>query len=50
MLALSLSKGLPGQSFQFERHGNFVADRMDQVQGSKLVFNLTVGLKDSWGK
>ena len=36
--------------FQFERHGYFVADRVDHVQGSKPVFNLAVGLKDSWGK
>ena len=36
--------------FQFERHGYFVADRVDHVQGSKPVFNLAVGLKYSWGK
>ncbi len=36
--------------FQFERHGYFVADRVDHVQGTKPVFNLAVGLKDSWGK
>ena len=35
--------------FQFERHGYFVADRVDHVEG-KPVFNLAVGLKDSWGK
>ena len=35
--------------FQFERHGYFVADRVDHAMG-KLVFNLAVGLKDSWGK
>jgi glutaminyl-tRNA synthetase len=35
--------------FQFERHGYFVADRVDHVAG-KPVFNLAVGLKDSWGK
>ena len=35
--------------FQFERHGYFVADRVDYV-GGKPVFNLAVGLKDSWGK
>ena len=38
------------QQFQFERHGYFVADRVDHVQGAKPVFNLTVGLKDSWEK
>ncbi len=35
--------------FQFERHGYFVADRVDHAVG-KPVFNLAVGLKDSWGK
>jgi glutaminyl-tRNA synthetase len=35
--------------FQFERHGYFVADRVDHAAG-KPVFNLAVGLKDSWGK
>jgi glutaminyl-tRNA synthetase len=46
----SLANAAAGQNFQFERHGYFVADRMDHVQGSKPVFNLAVGLKDSWGK
>ena len=38
-----------GQQFQFERHGYFVADRIDHTI-AKPVFNLAVGLKDSWGK
>jgi glutaminyl-tRNA synthetase len=46
----SLANALPDQKFQFERHGYFVADRVDHVQGIKPVFNLAVGLKDSWGK
>jgi glutaminyl-tRNA synthetase len=46
----SLANAAAGQNFQFERHGYFVADRVDHVQGSKPVFNLAVGLKDSWGK
>ncbi|MDP3192149.1 glutamine--tRNA ligase/YqeY domain fusion protein [Rhodoferax sp.] len=46
----SLANALPGQNFQFERHGYFVADRVDHIQGRKPVFNLAVGLKDSWGK
>jgi glutaminyl-tRNA synthetase len=46
----SLANALPDQKFQFERHGYFVADRMDHVTGVKAVFNLAVGLKDSWGK
>ena len=46
----SLANAAPDQKFQFERHGYFVADRVDHVQGSKPVFNLAMGLKDSWGK
>jgi glutaminyl-tRNA synthetase len=35
------------QRFQFERHGYFVADRVDSTPG-KPVFNRIVTLKDSW--
>ena len=35
--------------FQFERHGYFVADRVDSVDGAP-VFNRTVTLKDSWSR
>ena len=35
--------------FQFERHGYFVADRVDSQPG-KPVFNRIVSLRDSWGK
>ncbi|RPH42922.1 MAG: glutamine--tRNA ligase/YqeY domain fusion protein [Burkholderiales bacterium] len=34
--------------FQFERHGYFVADRIDH-RPEAPVFNLSVTLKDSWG-
>jgi glutaminyl-tRNA synthetase len=50
MVEPSLASALPDQKFQFERHGYFVADRVDHVRGTKPVFNLAVGLKDSWGK
>jgi glutaminyl-tRNA synthetase len=46
----SLAAALPDQKFQFERLGYFVADRVDHVTGGKAVFNLAVGLRDSWGK
>ncbi|QBE62684.1 glutamine--tRNA ligase/YqeY domain fusion protein [Pseudoduganella lutea] len=36
------------QRFQFERHGYFIADRVDSRPG-KPVFNRIVTLKDSWG-
>jgi glutaminyl-tRNA synthetase len=45
----SLANAKPDDKFQFERHGYFVADRIDH-KAEKPVFNLAVGLKDSWGK
>ena len=45
----SLAQAQPEDKFQFERHGYFVADRFDHAAGQP-VFNLAVGLKDSWGK
>ena len=38
----------PENRFQFERHGYFVADRVDSAPG-RPVFNRIVTLKDSWG-
>ena len=43
----SLANAKPDDKFQFERHGYFVADRVDH-RAEKPVFNLAVGLKDSW--
>jgi glutaminyl-tRNA synthetase len=43
-----LANALPEQRFQFERHGYFVADRVDSQPG-KPVFNRITTLKDSWG-
>ncbi|QCX47801.1 glutamine--tRNA ligase/YqeY domain fusion protein [Ralstonia pseudosolanacearum] len=45
----TLATARPEDRFQFERHGYFVADRIDSQPG-KPVFNRVVGLKDSWGK
>ncbi len=45
----SLANAKPDDKFQFERHGYFVADRVDHTSG-KPVFNRATGLKDSWGK
>ena len=45
----SLANSTAGQHFQFERHGYFVADRIDHAPG-KLVFNKITGLKDTWAK
>ena len=46
----SLLTAVGEDSFQFERIGYFVADRYDHGVDGKLVFNKTVGLKDSWAK
>ncbi len=45
----SLVSAKADDKFQFERVGYFVADRIDHMPG-KPVFNLAVGLRDSWAK
>ena len=44
----SLASAKPGDKFQFERQGYFCVDP-DSKDG-KLVFNRSVGLKDTWAK
>jgi glutaminyl-tRNA synthetase len=44
-----LETAQPEDRFQFERHGYFVADRVESQPG-KPVFNRITTLKDSWGK
>lgn len=48
-LEASLQHIKPEDFFQFERHGYFVADRVDSIEG-KPVFNRTVSLRDNWQK
>ena len=43
----ALKNAKPEDRFQFERHGYFVADRIDSQAGAP-VFNRAVTLKDSW--
>jgi glutaminyl-tRNA synthetase len=43
----SLKSAVPEQRFQFEREGYFVADRYDH-SSERLVFNKTIGLRDTW--
>ncbi|TSE23971.1 Glutamine--tRNA ligase [Tepidimonas sediminis] len=43
-----LGDAAPEQRFQFERHGYFVADRLDHQPG-RPVFNRIATLKDGWG-
>ena len=42
-----LSAAEPEQVFQFERGGYFVADRYDHTPEAP-VFNMTIGLRDTW--
>ena len=43
-----LMSAKPGDHFQFQRQGYFVLDK--DSSGSKLIFNKTVGLRDTWSK
>ncbi|MEO8122699.1 MAG: glutamine--tRNA ligase/YqeY domain fusion protein [Burkholderiales bacterium] len=45
----SLAKALPDDSFQFERHGYFVADRVDHGE-RRIVFNRTATLEETFAK
>ncbi|WP_300332474.1 glutamine--tRNA ligase/YqeY domain fusion protein [Accumulibacter sp.] len=45
----ALRTAQPEERFQFERHGYFVADRVDSQPGAP-VFNRTVTLRDSWAE
>ncbi len=45
----SLAGASRDDKVQFERHGYFVADRVDHAEGAP-VFNRIAGLKDSWAK
>ena len=45
----SLVNAKVGENFQFERKGYFCVDSK-QYNAGNLVFNRTVGLKDSWAK
>jgi glutaminyl-tRNA synthetase len=45
----SLKSAAPEESFQFERHGYFVADLRDSQPGAP-VFNRAVTLRDAWQK
>jgi glutaminyl-tRNA synthetase len=45
----SLANSKPDDKFQFERHGYFVADRIDHT-GTKPVFNRSTGLTATWSK
>ena len=44
----ALATALPGEPIQFERQGYFCPD-LDSAP-NRLIFNRTVGLRDSWTK
>ena len=44
----SLRHALPGTTFQFQRKGYFAVDK--KTKAKHIVFNKTVGLRDSWAK
>jgi glutaminyl-tRNA synthetase len=46
---VSLAKATPEDRYQFEREGYFCADSVDS-RPDALVFNRTIGLRDSFGK
>jgi glutaminyl-tRNA synthetase len=48
-LETALGEAKPEECFQFERHGYFVADRIDSKPGAP-VFNRAVTLRDSWNR
>jgi glutaminyl-tRNA synthetase len=45
----SLASAQPEKAYQFEREGYFCADNRDSSP-QQLVFNRTVGLRDTWAK
>ncbi|WP_448550071.1 glutamine--tRNA ligase [Thalassotalea fusca] len=45
----ALANAKPEQAYQFERQGYFCLDNKDATQ-DHLVFNRTVGLRDTWAK
>lgn len=45
----SLAAAIPGDRFQFERLGYYCIDLKDST-GSRIVFNRTIPLRDSWAK
>jgi glutaminyl-tRNA synthetase len=48
-LERSLADAAPGSRFQFERQGYFCVDGKDSAP-ARLVFNRSVGLRDSWAR
>ena len=43
-----LADAVAGDHYQFEREGYFTRDTANATNGSDLVFNCTIGLRDNW--
>ncbi|MEZ4365988.1 MAG: glutamine--tRNA ligase/YqeY domain fusion protein [Kofleriaceae bacterium] len=46
----ALADAAPGERFQFERTGYFVADAVDHRPGARPVFGRIIGLRDAWAE
>ncbi len=46
----ALAKITQGETVQFERHGYFCVDAESERNSSQIIFNRTIGLRDTWTK
>ena len=46
----ALEKTTQGETVQFERHGYFCVDAESEKDSSQIIFNRTIGLRDTWAK
>ena len=46
----ALKKTTQGETVQFERHGYFCVDVESEKDSSQIIFNRTIGLRDTWAK
>ena len=46
----ALEKTTQGETVQFERHGYFCIDVESEKDSSQIIFNRTIGLRDTWAK
>ena len=46
----ALEKTTQGETVQFERHGYFCVDVESEKDSSQIIFNRTIGLRDTWAK
>ena len=46
----ALERTTKGETVQFERHGYFCVDVESEKDSSHIIFNRTIGLRDTWAK